>query len=90
MEEKKYVWKDIVKINDTLTVEEFPISGEMEDTATYLIDDFIKSVAAKYGVNESDVTTHMLNHFEVGEDAGLAITTEECGCYINGTPEWEL
>ena len=87
MNKIKYTWKDIVKISKNYFAEEHEISGEMEDSATYHIDDFMYAVAAKYEVSVDDIQTYMLDNIEF-DPAGLPWGTEECGCYINGVAEW--
>ena len=87
MNENKYTWKDIVKINKNLFAEEFEISGEMADSATYCIDDFMYAVAAKYEVPVNSIQTYMLDNLEFNP-AGLLWGPEQCGCYINGVAEW--
>ena len=87
MNETKYTWKDIVKIGNNIFAEEHEISGEMVDSATYYVDDFMYAVAAKYGITTDDIQTYMLDRIEFNP-AGLPWGTEECGCYINGVAEW--
>lgn len=85
----KYTWKDIVRINGKLYAEEFEISGKMDAEDIYQIDDFINSVAEKYGVDSDDVETYMMDDFDfVGKD--LEFGAEHCGCYINGVAEWMM
>lgn len=85
----KYMWKDIVKIGDRLFVEKFPISGEMDGDTHYRIDEFIEAVANKYSVPIDSVKTYMMDGITV-DSAMLQIAIEECGCYINGIPEWNI
>lgn len=91
MEEKKYIWKDIVLVNGKVTSEEFEISGEMADSASYYIDDFLEAVAAKYGVKPDEVKTYMHDGIEfdpASED--IKFGEEDCGCYIDSVAEWLL
>ena len=83
----KYTWKDIVRINGKLYCEEFPISGEMDDPNTYRIDDFMKAVAEKHCCDTDDIETYMLDDIEF-DGKRLIFGAEDCGCYINGVPEW--
>ena len=83
----KYTWKDIVRINGKLYCEEFPISGEMDDPDTYRIDDFMKAVAEKHNCDTDDIETYMLDDIEF-DGKRLIFGAEDCGCYINGVPEW--
>ena len=86
---KKYTWKDIVRINDMLYCEEFPISGEMDDPDTYRIDDFMNAVAEKYSCSTDDIETYMLDNIEF-DPSDLPFGAEACGCYIDGVAEWEI
>lgn len=83
----EYSWKDIVKIGDIVTVEIFPISGKMDDDTHYQIDDFIEAVAKKYNVEPCEVKTYMMDNVEF-DKTQVPIGIEDCGCYINGIPEW--
>lgn len=83
----KYTWKDIVEINGKFYAEEFEISGIMDDENTYQIGDFIDSVAKKYNVDSDDVKTYMMDNIEFNPKE-LPFGAEDCGCYINGIPEW--
>ncbi len=96
---KKYTWKDIVRIDDKLYCEEFPISGEMDGPDTYCIGDFMKAVAEKHNCDTDDIETYMLGMTDVlgmsvisGEiiSSGLEFGAEACGCYIDGVAEWEI
>lgn len=87
----KYTWKDIVRIDDKLYCEEFPISGEMDDPNTYRIDDFMKAVAEKHNCDTDDIETYMLGMTDVSGEitgTGLEFGAEACGCYIDGVAEW--
>ena len=87
----QYLWKDIIKIGDKIYAEMFPISGDMDDDETFRIDEFISLAAGKYGVNEEDIQTYMLDGIEFDANAlKLPFGAEMCGCYINGIPEWEI
>ena len=83
----KYIWKDIVKVNEQITAEEFEISGKMDGENIYIIDDFIMSVAKKYGINTDEIKTYMLDNIEFNPKE-LPYGAEACGCYINGVAEW--
>lgn len=83
---RKYTWKDIVSINGRLSIEEFPISGEM-DGEYYRIDDFLESISKKYNVDIDSIATYMLDNINFNPEE-LKIGVEECGCYINGIAEW--
>lgn len=87
-----YTWKDLVRIKVSgeycYRVEEFPISGKMDDDTHYQIDDFIKSVASKYLVPEDLVDCYMLDSFEFPDKFEDQIVS--LGCYISGVPEWLL
>lgn len=83
----KYVWKDIVKVNGEILAEEFEISGEMDGTDTYIIDDFLKTVAKKHSVDVDDVETYMMDGI-VFDPNVLPWGAEDCGCYIDGVAEW--
>lgn len=87
MGNNKYTWKDIVKVNGIISVEEFEISGEMDGEDIYQIDDFIESVAKKYSVDTDDVETYMMDNIEF-DATELLFGAEDCGCYINGVAEW--
>ena len=84
----KYVWKDIVMIDGKAYSEEFEISGET-DSGMYDIDDFLNAVAEKHGCNVDNIKTYMMDDIDF-ENKGLKFGIEECGCYIDGVPEWEL
>ena len=88
----KFTWKDIVLINSNTYAEEFPISGRIDvidGEDIYQIDDFIDAVAKKHGVNSEDVETYMMDGINFNPE-GLPFGIEECGCYINGVPEWSI
>lgn len=89
MNKNKYTWKDVVKVNGKITAEEFEISGVMDDDDVYQIDDFLKAVAQKYGVDIDDVETYMMDDIDFNPSE-LPYGAEECGCYINGVAEWLL
>lgn len=82
-----YKWKDIVKIDGKLFVEEFTISGEMDTPDTFQIDDFIDMVSKKYNVEPDKIETLMCDGF-VFDSKTFPGIAESCGCYINGTAEW--
>lgn len=87
-----YTWKDIVKINDKIYTEEFPISGKKDynnEQTIYEIDNFLQAVAKKHGVDVDDVKTYMMDNIEF-DARELPYGAESCGCYINGVPEWVL
>ena len=84
---KKYTWKDIVRIDDKLYCEEFPISGEMDAPDIYCIGDFMKAVAEKHNCDTDDIETYMLDNIEF-DPSGLPFGAEACGCYIDGIAEW--
>lgn len=88
----KYTWKDIVSINGNIYTEEFPISGRIdviEGEDVYQIDDFIDAVAKKHGVDTDEVETYMMDGIRFNPE-DLPYGAEECGCYINGVPEWTI
>lgn len=85
----KYIWKDIVKIDDTIYAEEFEISGKLDGPDNYQIDNFLNAVADKYGVDTDRVKTYMMDNIKF-DPKNLPFGAEECGCYINGVPEWLL
>lgn len=87
--EKIYTWKDIIKVNRTITAEEFPISGVMDSSDIYQIDDFINSVASKYGVDKDEIQTYMMDKIDF-DGTLLPFGAVSCGCYINGLPEWRV
>lgn len=89
MRKNKYTWKDVVKVNGKITIEEFEISGKMDDEDTYQIDDFLVAVAQKYRVDVDDVETYMMDDIDFNPE-NLPYGAEECGCYINGVAEWLL
>lgn len=81
-----YVWMDVVEINNMHYVEFFEISGKMDGDA-FQIDDFLMQVALKHGVDVDDIKTYVMDNIEFNPDS-LAIGAEDCGCYIDGEPEW--
>ena len=83
----KYVWKDIVYVNNKFYSEAFEISGEMDDKNTYRIDEFLEAVALKYKVDTSDVKTYMMDNIDF-DTKGLMWGAAECGCYIDGKAEF--
>lgn len=87
----QYTWKDIVDIKGVVTAEEFPISGEIEELegTVYKIDEFYDAVAEKYDVNKDDILTYMVDGIDF-DPAGLPWGAEDCGCYIDGVPEWAI
>lgn len=87
MDENLYTWKDIVKIGDAIYVEEFPISGEMDGEDIYQIDDFLSAVSDKYNVDIDKIETYMMDHIEF-DPKTIGVDPADCGCYINGIPEW--
>jgi hypothetical protein len=84
-----YIWKDIVSINGSISAEEFPISGDMDDEMHYDISDFLYAVAAKYGVDSDDVETYVMDDIDF-DPTTVPYGAEACGCYINGVAEWLL
>lgn len=88
MAKNNYTWKDIIKVNEKIYAEEFPISGETDnDGNSYQIDDFLSSVAEKHGVTVDDIETYMMDAIEF-DPKEVPYGAESCGCYINGTAEW--
>jgi hypothetical protein len=88
----KYTWKDIVKIGDKVYAEEHEISGETEGgilSQHYKVDDFFLAVSKKYMVNIDDIKTYMFDNIEFNP-TGLEFGATDCGCYIDGEPEWLL
>ena len=85
--ECEFIWQDIVEINGKIYAEWFPISGIMSSPEAYEIDDFLKAVAEKHHVEIDDVKTYMMDNIEFNTE-DLPIGAEECGCYIDGEPEW--
>lgn len=86
----QYTQKDIININGVVTAEEFPISGEIELEGTvYKIDEFYEAVAEKYGVNKDDILTYMVDNIDF-DPTSLPWGAEDCGCYIDGVPEWVI
>ena len=87
----RYTWKDIVLVDGHVHAEEFPISGKMDDTHSYEIDDFLKAVAKKYDVDTDDVKTYTMDDIEFDPKAEhLAFGIDKCGAYLDGIPEWEI
>lgn len=84
-----YVWKDIVLVQGSLSVEKFPISGEISDQY-YQADDFLKAVSKKLGVATNKIKTYIMNGITF-DSKEISFDPEECGCYIKGilqlTPE---
>jgi len=83
----RYKWKDIVRIDGKLFVEEFSITGEMDTPNTYCIDEFIDMVSKKYNVEPDKIETLMSDGFPFDSKTFPGIA-ESCGCYINGIAEW--
>lgn len=81
-----FTWKDIVQVNGKLYEEEFMISGLMDDKNTYQIDDFLEAVAKKYDVSPKDIKTYTMDNIPLNSTE--IILAGDCGCYIDGTPEW--
>lgn len=81
-----FTWKDIVQVDGKLYEEEFSISGLMDDENTYQIDDFLEAVAKKYDVNPEDIKTYVMDNIQLNPTE--IILAGDCGCYIDGTPEW--
>ena len=93
VDKKKYTWKDIVRIDDKLYCEEFPISGEMDGPDIYCIGDFMKAVAEKHNCDTDDIETYMLGMTDISGEiigSGLEFGAESCGCYIDGVAEWMI
>lgn len=82
-----YEWYDIVEINGKHYVEKFEISGKMDDDTHYQIDDFLEQVARKHACNTDDIKTYMMDDIEFNPQ-NLGLGAEDCGCYIDGVPEW--
>ena len=82
-----YEWRDVVEINGKHYCECFEISGEMDGDDAYQLDGFLEAVAEKYGVDVDDVQTYMMENIDF-DPAGLEFGAEDCGCYIDGQPEW--
>ena len=82
-----FEWRDVVEINGQHYVEKFEISGKMDDDTHYQIDDFLEQVARKHNVNTDDIKTYMMDDIEFNPQS-LGLGAEDCGCYIDGVPEW--
>lgn len=82
-----FEWRDVVEINGQHYVEKFEISGKMDDDTHYQIDDFLEQVARKHNVNTDDIKTYMMDDIEFNPQ-NLGLGAEDCGCYIDGVPEW--
>lgn len=76
-----HIWADIVEINGEFHAEMFQISGEMDDEKYYRIDDFIDSVANKYGVDADDVKTYMMDGIDF-DPSTLPFGAECCGHHL--------
>lgn len=85
--EHSYVWVDIVKVGDIIATAIHPISGIKDDDMHYQIDDFIEAVAKEYNVDTDQVKTYMMDNIDFDPDS-VSIDTTQCGCYIDGVPEW--
>ena len=86
--EHHFTWKDIVQIDGKLYEEEFQISGLMDDENTYQIDEFLEAVAKKYDVSPENIKTYVMDNIQPSPME--FILAEDCGCYIDGTPEWYI
>lgn len=90
---KSYTWKDIVEIKGKHYAEEFPISGKTDEDSDgnvyYQLDEFFLAVSKKYGVEEGDILTYMMDNIAF-DPQNLPYGAEDCGCYINGVPEWTI
>lgn len=82
-----YTWKDVVLINGKCYAEEFEISGITDENNVYQIEDFLESVADKYGVDVDDVQTYMMDNIDF-DPSELPWGAAECGCYIDGEAEY--
>ena len=87
--EHKFTWRDIVEINGKYYAEEFSISGIMENPDAYILDDFYTAVAEKYNVDltKNEIKTYMMDNITFNPTE-LEFGAEDCGCYIDGEPEW--
>lgn len=85
----KFTWRDVVEINGKCYAEEFSISGIMENPDTYILDDFYTSVAEKHNVDltKEEIKTYMMDNI-CFDPTELEFGAEDCGCYIDGQPEW--
>lgn len=85
----RYTWKDIVIIGDIVSPEEHEIEGIRDDDNNYILDDFYTAVADKFGVDEDEIETLMIDDVNI-DIKDLPYGLEACGCYINGVAEWTL
>ena len=85
----KFTWRDVVEINGKCYAEEFSISGIMETPDAYILDDFYTAVAEKHNVDttEDEIKTYMMDNIDFNPTE-LEFGAEDCGCYIDGEPEW--
>ena len=83
----KFTWKDIVEIDGKYYAEWFPISGITSDPDAYEIDDFLQAVAEKHNVEVANIKTYMMDNIDFNAQ-DFSFGAEECGCYIDGEPEW--
>lgn len=92
-------WKDLVRINDKIYAEEFPIENvtdkDKDGCDIYRVDMFMNAVAEKHGCNVNDITTWFMDGDDFDEGADMPkgyiksfpFGAEDCGPYINGEPE---
>lgn len=87
--EHKFTWRDVVEINGKCYAEEFEISCIMENPDAYNLDDFYIAVAEKYNVDltKDEIKTYMMDNIDFNPTE-LEFGAEDCGCYIDGQPEW--
>lgn len=92
-------WKDLVRINDKVYAEEFPIENVTDEddycNDIFRVEMFLRAVAEKYNCDVDDIKTWFLDgdDFDEGADMpedyvkALPFGAEDCGAYINGEPE---
>lgn len=85
--EHSYIWVDIVKVGDIVAPAIHSISGLKDDDMHYQIDDFIEAVAKEYNVDTDQIKTYMMDNIDF-DPSSVSIDVAQCGCYIDGVPEW--
>ena len=87
--EHQFTWRDIVEVHGKYYAEEFPISGIMDCSDAYQIDDFLDAVAEKYNVDlrKEQIKTYVMDNIDFNPEE-VEFEAEDCGCYIDGKPEW--
>lgn len=83
----QHTWKDIIKIKHNIIAEEVPVTKPTSSDRTPQFNEFMKAVAEKYHVNQSEIKTYTKDDINFNAQF-LPFGADSCGYNIDGQPEW--